>query len=360
MTDDPSPDAARDERHLQALRAARAACDEFAARKAMADLLDPYRQSVRTIAYGRLEGVADRAGEATRVAQDVMVRLLAALNKRLHFSVPFHVVVAANLRYAIADFWRENHGEKATAHDPSELPDLAGAVEDPSSAVQQARVFDPYLIGLTERERALIVERIFLDMSPDQSAGKARHKAQRGRPGLSPGAGEAAREPTAPRCKRSREGSGLDLMENFDFDCQDERALRHLDDVALEEGRVQMVADNDSRLDIVIRELVLRATRAIESVCRQRGIDRGLSRDQILKSIDDASVRLLLRLKRPDRQAAVTAVAAEIAASCVDAQEAEAPTTPRLAARPPELRFASEIGDALKRGHLRHNNWRKS
>lgn len=148
-------------------------------------------------------------------------------------------------------------------------------------------------------------------------------------------------------------------MENFDFDRGVEYALRRLDDGELEEGRVQMVADNDSRLDIVIRELALRATRAIESVCRRRGIDRGLSRDQILKSIDDASARLLLRLTRPDRQAAVTAVAAEIAASCIDAREPEAPTAPRLAARRPELRLADEIGDALKRGHLRQNNWRK-
>jgi hypothetical protein len=149
-------------------------------------------------------------------------------------------------------------------------------------------------------------------------------------------------------------------MENFDFDRHDEYALRRLDDVELEEGRVQMVADDDSRLDIVIRELLLRSTRAIESVCQERGIGRGLSRGQILKSIEDASVRLLLRLKRPDRQAAVTAVAADIAASCVDAQEPEAPTAPRLAARYPELRFPDEIDDVLKRGPLRHNSWRKS
>ena len=170
MTDDPSPDAARDERNLQALRKARAVGDELAARRAMADLLDPYRNSVRTIAYGRLEGVSDRAGEAERVAQDVMVRLLVALKKRLHFRVPFHVVVAVNREYAIKDFWRDRIGEKANPHDPSELPDFAGVAEEPSSVVDQARAFEPYLAGLTERERTLVVERIFLDMSPEQSA----------------------------------------------------------------------------------------------------------------------------------------------------------------------------------------------
>ena len=86
---------------------------------------------------------------------------------------------------------------------------------------------------------------------------------------------------------------------------------------------------------LVIRELVLRAVRVIESVCRARGTDRGLSREQILKAIDDASVRVLLRLNRPDRQPAVTAVAAEIAAACVDAQTPAAPAQPRLAPRRP-------------------------
>ena len=83
------------------------------------------------------------------------------------------------------------------------------------------------------------------------------------------------------------------------FDRHDELALRRLDDLALEEIRVQMVGDSDTRLGLVVRELVLRAVRAIESVCRTRGADRGLSREQVLKAIDDASVRLLLRFRRP-------------------------------------------------------------
>jgi hypothetical protein len=148
-------------------------------------------------------------------------------------------------------------------------------------------------------------------------------------------------------------------MENFDRH-NDELALRGLDDLALEEVRVQMVADGDARLDLVIRELVLRAVCAIESVCRTLGADRSLSREQILKAIDDASVRLLLRLKRPDRQPAVTAVAAEIAAACVDAQQPEAPAPPRLAPRRPQLRLTDQLGDALKRGRLRRNDWRNS
>ena len=138
----------------------------------MAALLDPYRISVRTIAYGRIRGVSDRSGEADRVAQDVMVRLISALDKGVPFSVPFHVVVAANLRFALKDLWRDRGSEEARARDPSELPDLAGVADDTSSAVEQARLFEPYLIGLTERERTLIIERIFLDMTSEQSAAK--------------------------------------------------------------------------------------------------------------------------------------------------------------------------------------------
>lgn len=144
------------------------------------------------------------------------------------------------------------------------------------------------------------------------------------------------------------------------FDRHNEHGFRRLDDVELEAVRVQMIADGDSRLEVVIRELVLRAVRVIESVCRTRGTDRGLSRDQILKSIDDASVRLLLRLKRPDRQPPVTAVAAEIAAACVSAQQPASLVPPRLASRRPELRVAEQLGDALSDGRVRRNDWGNS
>jgi hypothetical protein len=147
-------------------------------------------------------------------------------------------------------------------------------------------------------------------------------------------------------------------MHNFDRD--DEQALRRLDELALEEVRVQMVSDRDDRLEIVIQELVLRAVRAIESVCRTRGADRGLSREQVLRSIEDASVRLLLRLNRPDRQPAVTAVAADIAAKCVDAQTPAPSAPPRLAPRRAQLCLAEQLGDAVKLGRARRNDWKSS
>jgi hypothetical protein len=144
------------------------------------------------------------------------------------------------------------------------------------------------------------------------------------------------------------------------FDTNDEHAFRRLDDAQLELVRADMIADGDERLEFVIRVLVLRAVPVIERVCRKRGNDRGLTSTQIQKAIDDASVRMLLRLKRPDRQPAVTAIAAEIATTCVDAQESQLAAAPRLATRRPDLRIADEIGDALKRGRIHPNDWRSS
>ena len=144
------------------------------------------------------------------------------------------------------------------------------------------------------------------------------------------------------------------------FDSHDEQAFRHLDDAELEIVRVEMIADRDERLELVIRALILRAVPVIERVCRRRGSDRGLTATQIQKAIEDASARVLLRLARPDHQPAVSAVAVEIATACVEAQEARSPAPPRLASRRPELRLADELGEAVKRGRISPNDWRSS
>lgn len=169
MSSDPTSDTERDQRHLEALRASRAAGDPVAERKALADLLDPYRQVTRNIAYGRLGGVPNRADEASRITQEVMVRVVSALSKRLEFSVPFHVVVGANREYALKDFWTEYRGNPSRPYEADDLVNLAGAVEQ-TTEFELARGFAPYLEGLTALERELVTERIFLDMSPQQSA----------------------------------------------------------------------------------------------------------------------------------------------------------------------------------------------
>ena len=146
----------------------------------------------------------------------------------------------------------------------------------------------------------------------------------------------------------------------MEHDRHDEYALRHLDDMQLEAIRSEMIGERDERLELVIRALVLRAVPVIERVCRKRGTDRALSRAQISNAIEDASVRMLLRLKRLDRQPAITALAAEIAAACIDAQQPTSPTVPRLAARRPDLRLTNALGDAVKDGRVRPNDWSNS
>jgi len=177
MTDNPSPDAARDEVHLQTVRDARAAGDLHAAREAMGRLLGPYWHWARLVAYAKLERVPNRDADARDVAQNVTERLVKTLNKKLNFTGPFHVVAAMNLKWAIDDYWRDRYGEQAVPHDPAELPDDRDSGADPESAQQQAAAFEPYLAALNERERGLVIERIFLDMTPTQIA--TRHDISR-------------------------------------------------------------------------------------------------------------------------------------------------------------------------------------
>jgi RNA polymerase sigma-70 factor (ECF subfamily) len=172
MSEKPPSDAARDEIHLRHLRVARADGDEIRARRALAQLLEPYWEQTRTIAYGRLAGVPDRGSNASRITQDVMERVLKALKKSLDFDGPFFALVARNREWAIIDFWRDQYGEEAVAHDPRRLPEHASAGMPQSSLVEQAHEFEPYLAGLTQRERELVIERILLDMSPEQIAEK--------------------------------------------------------------------------------------------------------------------------------------------------------------------------------------------
>ncbi len=182
MTDTSSPDAARDEINLQALRDARNARDVAGERDALARLLAPYSLWGRSIAYAKINGVPNRSADADEIAQELMSRLVKALNAKLDFEMPFHVVAAKNLVWAIRDYWRGSDAEKAFPLDPHNIaadeaiaPTTDEAVISPTD---QARAFGPYLDGLSERDRELVIERIFLDMTPGQIA--SRHGMSRG------------------------------------------------------------------------------------------------------------------------------------------------------------------------------------
>jgi hypothetical protein len=104
--DSPTEGERRDQRHLAALRAARAAGDSVVERTATAELLDPYWSQCRSIARGRIGGVANPLSDAEDIAQEVMRRLVIMVAKKTEFDTPFHAVVHTNLRWAIADYWR--------------------------------------------------------------------------------------------------------------------------------------------------------------------------------------------------------------------------------------------------------------
>ncbi len=187
MTEISSPDAARDETNLQALREARNAGNVTGERDALAGLLAPYAQWGHSIAYAKINGVPNRSADADEIAQELMSRLVKALNKTLDFESPFYVVAAKNLEWAILDYWRASVSEEAFPLDPSKIVDdvdTNGEVMVPAtdeaviSVTGQAQAFGPYLDGLSERDRELVIERIFLDMTPMQIA--ARHGMSRG------------------------------------------------------------------------------------------------------------------------------------------------------------------------------------
>jgi hypothetical protein len=137
-----------------------------------------------------------------------------------------------------------------------------------------------------------------------------------------------------------------------------EKDFQGLDDLQLESLRVEMLNDKDERLEALIRVLVMRAVPMIERICRVQGDDLGLGRIEINRAIEDASTRILLRLARPEGIAAISALAARTATSCIQAQQPQ--PTPRLAPRRPQLRVVNQLGDAVQKGHVKPNDWTSS
>jgi RNA polymerase sigma factor (sigma-70 family) len=170
MTGDASPDESRDEHYLRALRAARAAGDTGAERAALGQLLTPYWEWARSIAYARLAGVADRAGDAEVIAQLLTTKLFGVVSRKTEFESPFHVVARVNLRWIIDTYWKQKAANKSDAVDPMEMPDLEVVEDEIQSFDKQVIEFAPWLDGLSDRDRRLLCERIFFDLSPDTVA----------------------------------------------------------------------------------------------------------------------------------------------------------------------------------------------
>ncbi|MGN6216460.1 MAG: hypothetical protein ACTHN7_05825 [Solirubrobacterales bacterium] len=144
------------------------------------------------------------------------------------------------------------------------------------------------------------------------------------------------------------------------FDPIEERAIEMLDDTQLEAVRAETVGDDDERFEFVLWILCLRGVAVIERVCRARGAARGLSEQAVELAIEDAAARLLLRLARVEPQPQVHALAAEIAAVCVERPWPSQKCAPQLTPRSPALRLVSGLDEAIATGRVRPNDWESS
>jgi len=144
------------------------------------------------------------------------------------------------------------------------------------------------------------------------------------------------------------------------FDPIEERAIEMLDDHQLEALRAKTVAADDERFECVLWNLCLRGVAVIERVCRARGEACGLSDQEIELAIEDAAARMLLRLSRVEPQPHVHALAAEIAAACVERPWPMQRGAPRLAPDAPQLRLVSGLDEAIESGKVRPNDWENS
>ncbi len=177
MIEEPNPADARDERFLRRVRAARAAEDETAEREAISRLIEPYLSWGRWIAYGKIGGADDPAADADEIAGDLLRRLARLLEAKLEFDTPFRVVASVNLNYAIKDYRRRLARDESTPVDPAELSEVDAPPEAPGTG-EMSDALQPYLAGLSERERELAHDRLVLDLSPSEIG--ERHSMKRG------------------------------------------------------------------------------------------------------------------------------------------------------------------------------------
>ncbi|HXQ88476.1 MAG TPA: sigma-70 family RNA polymerase sigma factor [Solirubrobacterales bacterium] len=177
MSEEPSQIDVRDERFLRRARAARAAGDAVPEREAISRLLEPYWSWARSIAYGKIVGVDDPAADAEEIAGDLLRRLARVLERKLEFDTSFRTVAFANLSYAIKDYRRRSARNESTPVDPVELSEV-DARPDAPRAEEMTDALQPYLSGLSERERQLAHDRLVLDLSPSEIG--ERHGMKRG------------------------------------------------------------------------------------------------------------------------------------------------------------------------------------
>lgn len=175
MSDDAASRAARDardEKWLRELAAARRPGreDPLRARDLIAKLVGAYLQFMRDHARGQMSGMPDPLRDAEDIASEASRRLVKRLLKDHQFPKPFWRVVLDYVDWTLTDLWK-SPGYKV----PAEATDLEtignGAAPPPlKSEPEQARDLDARLSGLSEKDRRIVLERLYVGRTPLETA----------------------------------------------------------------------------------------------------------------------------------------------------------------------------------------------
>ena len=147
------------------------------ARRLEGQLLDGYVGWIKGIVRGNLGRlpkrvvVYDPEHEAEEITGDVIRRLHVALVKRQTFDKPFFKVVLDNIDWAFKDFLKSS--ARRDESDPTDLDTLSAPSRAPGpqpSLVDQARDFSARLEGLSERDRRIVTERLYVGRTPEEVA----------------------------------------------------------------------------------------------------------------------------------------------------------------------------------------------
>jgi RNA polymerase sigma factor (sigma-70 family) len=153
--------------------------DPLRARDIEAQLLGGYwgwtkaivRGRLTRLMGGRLAGVNDPDSDAEEIAQDVLKRLHVALKKRHAFGKPFFKVVLDNIEWALQDYWKAPaRRDESDPTDLDALPPQSRAPDPLPSLADQARDVDARLDGLSERDRRIVAERLYVGRTPEEVA----------------------------------------------------------------------------------------------------------------------------------------------------------------------------------------------
>jgi RNA polymerase sigma-70 factor (ECF subfamily) len=162
---------AEDSRLLRELARAHEGGDSQGVRHITAQLLGAYWTFIRNVARGRLRGAPDPHHDAEEVAQDVLRRLARALDNKQSFNKPFRQVVLDNIEWQMKDYWKAPaRRDESEPHDLDALPAQRRAPEPLPSHAEQARELAARLEGLSERDRTIVVERLYVGRTPDEIA----------------------------------------------------------------------------------------------------------------------------------------------------------------------------------------------